>query len=104
MPDVVATSTASMRGVRHSSYSAAVARPVLASQAEAGMKNQDELRGKSEQLKGKAKQAWGDLTDDEPLRNEGVDDEAAGDVQQTLGRGRRKVGEAIEDLGKDIKR
>ena len=68
------------------------------------MKNEDELRGKSEQVKGKAKQAWGDLTNDERLRNEGLDDEAAGDVEETLGRGRRKVGEAIEDLGKDIKR
>ena len=68
------------------------------------MKNKDELKGKSEEMKGKAKQAWGDLTDDERLRNEGVADEAAGDVQETLGRGRRKVGEAIEDLGKDIKR
>ena len=68
------------------------------------MKNEDELKGKSEQFKGKAKQAWGDLTDDERLRNEGVDDEAAGDIRETLGRGRRKVGEALEDLGKDIKR
>jgi uncharacterized protein YjbJ (UPF0337 family) len=68
------------------------------------MKNQDELKGKSEELKGKAKQAWGDLTDNERLRNEGVEDEAAGDVEQTLGRGRRKVGEAIEDLGKNLKR
>jgi uncharacterized protein YjbJ (UPF0337 family) len=68
------------------------------------MKNRDEFKGKAEELKGKAKQAWGDLTDDERLRNEGVEDEAAGDVEQTLGRGRRKVGEAIEDLGKNIKR
>ena len=68
------------------------------------MKNRDELEGKSEALKGKAKQAWGDLTDDERLRNEGLEDEAVGDTQETLARGRRKVGEAIEDLGKDIKR
>jgi uncharacterized protein YjbJ (UPF0337 family) len=68
------------------------------------MKNQDELKGKSEELKGKAKKAWGDLTDDERLNNEGVEDEDAVDVQQTLGRGRRKVGDAIEDLGKNIKR
>jgi uncharacterized protein YjbJ (UPF0337 family) len=68
------------------------------------MKNQDELKGRSEELKGRAKQAWGDLTNDERLRNEGAEDEAAGDVQEGLGRGRRKVGEAIEDLGKGIKR
>src|SRR5215470_11520295 len=69
-------------------------------QGEEPMKNQDELKGKADELKGKAKQAWGDLTDDERLRNEGVEDEAAGDLEQTLGRSRRKVGEAIEDLGK----
>jgi len=68
------------------------------------MKNRDELKGKFEEMKGKAKQAWSHLTDNERLHNEGVEDEAAGDVEQTLGRGRRKVGEAIEDLGKDIKR
>jgi hypothetical protein len=33
-----------------------------------------------------------------------VDDEAAGGVEETLGRGRRKVGKAIEDLGKNITR
>ena len=49
------------------------------------MKNQDELKGKSEALKGKAKQAWGDLTDDERLRNEGVQDEAAGDSKRLSG-------------------
>jgi hypothetical protein len=35
---------------------------------------------------------------------EGLEDEAAGDTEETLERGRRKVGEAIEDLGKAIKR
>ena len=77
---------------------------VLRGQRRCFMKNRDELEGKSEALKGKAKQAWGDFTDDERLRNEGLEDEAVGDTQETLGRGRRKVGEAIEDLGKDIKR
>lgn len=66
--------------------------------------NRDELEGKAEALKGKIKQAAGDLTDDERLRQEGVADEAAGDVQETIGRGRRKAGEFIEDIGKSIKR
>ncbi len=34
--------------------------------------NKDELDGKAEQLKGKVKQATGDLTDDEQLHDEGV--------------------------------
>jgi uncharacterized protein YjbJ (UPF0337 family) len=68
------------------------------------MMNRDELDGKKEQLKGKMKQAAGDLTDNDRLHDEGVADEAAGDVQEGFGRGRRKVGEAIEDLGDSIKR
>jgi uncharacterized protein YjbJ (UPF0337 family) len=67
------------------------------------MMNRDELDGKGEQIKGKLKQAAGDLTDDEQLRSEGIADEAAGNVQEGFGRGRRKVGEAIEDLGDKLK-
>ena len=66
--------------------------------------NRDELEGKAEALKGKMKQAAGDVTDNEDLRNEGLADEAAGDTQDAIGRGRRKVGEFIEDIGKDVKR
>ena len=66
--------------------------------------NKDELDGKANQVKGKLKQAAGDLTDDERLHDEGVADEAAGTVEEGFGRGRRKVGEAIEDLGGKLKR
>ena len=66
--------------------------------------NKDELDGKVDQLKGKVKQATGDLTDNERLHDEGVADEAAGTIQEGFGRGRRKVGEAVEDLGEKLKR
>ena len=66
--------------------------------------NRDELEGKVEAAKGRVKQAVGDLTDDEQLRNEGIADETAGETQDAIGRGRRKVGEAIKDLGDKIKR
>jgi uncharacterized protein YjbJ (UPF0337 family) len=66
--------------------------------------NKDELDGKAEKLKGKVKQATGDLTDNERLHDEGVADEAAGEVQEGFGRGRRKVGEAVEDLGERLKK
>lgn len=65
--------------------------------------NRDEMEGKAEALKGKIKQAAGDLTDNEQLKNEGIADEAAGDTQDAIGRGRRKVGEFIEDVGDKIK-
>ena len=68
------------------------------------MKNRDELDGKADQVKGRAKQAWGDLTNNEQLHDEGAADEAAGDVQEGFGRAKRKVGEFIEDVGEDIKR
>lgn len=66
--------------------------------------NRDELNGKADKVKGKVKQAVGDLTDDEQLHDEGVVDEASGEVQEGFGRSRRKVGEAIEDIGEDLKR
>ena len=66
--------------------------------------NRDELEGKAEQIKGKVKQATGDLIDDQDLHDEGVADEAAGDVQEGYGKAKRKVGEAIEDLGESIKK
>jgi uncharacterized protein YjbJ (UPF0337 family) len=68
------------------------------------MKNRDELDGKAEQVKGKVKQAVGDLTDDERLRGEGVADEAEGTVQEGFGKARRKVGNAIEDIGERVKK
>jgi PAS domain S-box-containing protein len=49
-------------------------------------------------------EAAGEVTDDERLHDEGVADEVTGQKQETLGRSRRKVGEAIEDLGDRIER
>lgn len=66
--------------------------------------NKDELNGHADKIKGKLKQAAGDLTDNERLHDEGVADEAEGDVQEGFGRARRKVGEAVEDLGDKLKR
>ena len=66
--------------------------------------NRDELEGKAQALKGKAKQVVGDLTNDPDLHDEGVVDEAAGRTQDAAGRVRRKVGETIQDIGKAIKK
>jgi uncharacterized protein YjbJ (UPF0337 family) len=68
------------------------------------MWNKDEVEGKVDQAKGRAKQAAGDLTNDEDLKAEGEVDEAGDKVQDAVGRGTRKVGEAIEDFGKKVKR
>jgi uncharacterized protein YjbJ (UPF0337 family) len=65
--------------------------------------NNDELNGKGDQLKGRAKQAWGDITNNEKVHDEGVADEASGDVQEGFGKARRKVGDALHDVAHKIK-
>jgi len=66
------------------------------------MWNKDEMRGKADRIKGGLKKKAGDLRGDEDLRNEGEANEAAGRVQEAFGEGRRKIGEAIKDLGKKV--
>lgn len=66
--------------------------------------NRDEIEGKVDKLKGKAKQSIGRATDDPDLIDQGVADEASGDVQEGFGKARRKVGEAIEDIGEQVKK
>ncbi len=65
--------------------------------------NKNELDGKVDQLKGKAKQAWGDATNDADTYDEGVADEVAGNVEEGFGKARRKVGEALHDVAHKIK-
>ena len=66
--------------------------------------NRDELEGRAQRVKGKAKQAAGDLTDNDRLRDEGVVDEAAGGVQEGFGRARRKVEEVADDIKDELDR
>jgi uncharacterized protein YjbJ (UPF0337 family) len=42
--------------------------------------------------------------DDRELENEGTADRVSGNVKEGFGKARRKVGEAVEDLGDEIKR
>jgi len=69
-----------------------------------GLPNRDELEGKFDQAKGKTKETVGRAIDDRDLENEGTADRAGGKVQEGFGKARRKVGEAIEDLGDAIER
>ena len=68
------------------------------------MWNKDELRGKAERAKGRVKESVGNASNDERLRDEGVADQAAGAAQEGFGKGRRKIGNAIKDIGKKIGR
>ena len=69
-----------------------------------GLPNKDEVKGAFDRAKGSVKEAVGDATGDDQLSAEGHIDQAKGNVRQSYGEGRRKVGEAIEDIGEDLKR
>lgn len=67
-----------------------------------GLPNRDELEGKFDQVKGKTKETVGRAIDDRELEEEGRGDTTGGKVQEGFGTARRKVGEAIEDIGESI--
>jgi uncharacterized protein YjbJ (UPF0337 family) len=66
--------------------------------------NRDEKEGRKDSVKGRVKEAAGALLDDPELQERGADERARGEAQETLGRVRRKAGEALEELGEKIKR
>ena len=63
-----------------------------------------ELRGRWNELKGKAKQAHGDLTDDDVRWEEGKDEEFFGRMQTKLGKTKDEVVSWIRGLRTDRNR
>jgi len=57
-----------------------------------------ELKGKWNEIKGKVKQAYGDLTDDDLKHGEGKDDELLGRLQQKTGKSRDELVKWIKSL------
>ncbi len=69
-----------------------------------GLPNRDEIDGKLDQAKGGIKENVGKVVNDKDLEQEGKADRAKGDVQEGWGKTKRKVGEAVEDIGDAIKK
>ncbi|HEX6285823.1 MAG TPA: CsbD family protein [Pyrinomonadaceae bacterium] len=69
-----------------------------------GLPNRDEVEGKWDQAKGRVKEGVGKAFDDPDLEAEGDADRVGGEAQEGFGKARRKVGEAVEDIGDAIKR
>jgi len=59
--------------------------------------NWDQIQGKWTEYKGKAKQQWGEFTDDDLDRISGKRDEIAGLVQQRYGKTREEAERAVDD-------
>ncbi len=57
-----------------------------------------ELRGNWNEMKGKLKQKYAELTDDDLKYEEGREDELLGRLQQKLGKTDREIREALRDL------
>jgi uncharacterized protein YjbJ (UPF0337 family) len=62
------------------------------------MSTQEKVKGNWNQFKGKVKQRWGQLTDDELQEVEGNFDQLVGLVQQKTGEGRQQIERILNDL------
>lgn len=56
------------------------------------------LKGNWNELKGKIKQSYADLTDDDLLYEEGKDEELLGRIQKKVGKTKQEVKDWIESL------
>lgn len=58
----------------------------------------DKVKGNWNQLKGKAKQQYGELSDDDVAYQEGKEDELYGRLQKKLGKTKQEVKDWIDSL------
>lgn len=60
--------------------------------------NNDRIEGNWKQLKGKAQQKWGELTDDELDKMEGNRTELVGKVQEKYGKSKDEAEREVDDF------
>ena len=60
--------------------------------------NETTAKGGWNELKGKIKQAYGDLTDDDLTYAEGKEDEMWGNLQQKTGKTKDEINKSVADL------
>lgn len=60
--------------------------------------NKDQLEGKWEQIKGAAKRAWGQLTDDDLMKAEGSLEKLYGVIHEKAGDSKEAVREKLDKL------
>ena len=69
-----------------------------------GVPNKAEIRGKFNKAKGGVKESVGRAVGNKDMEREGAKERDKGNVQEVLGKTRRKVGDALKDLGKTIRK
>ena len=60
------------------------------------MPNSDEIKGKWNEMKGKLKQKYDELTDDDLAFEEGKEDEMWGKLQQKLGKTKKEINSLLD--------
>jgi uncharacterized protein YjbJ (UPF0337 family) len=60
--------------------------------------NQDQMKGNWKQLKGKVKEQWGKLTDDDMTTVEGRYDQLAGRIQERYGIAREEAEKQVREF------
>ena len=60
--------------------------------------NKDQVKGKWEQIKGRAKRAWGELTDDDFAKAEGSKDKLTGIITERFGDTKEAINAKLDDL------
>lgn len=63
--------------------------------------NRETMHGSWKQLKGKIKEAWGDLTDDEIQQAEGKRDQLVGTIQKKYGKTKEEVERQLAGFERD---
>jgi uncharacterized protein YjbJ (UPF0337 family) len=64
-----------------------------------GLPNKAEIRGKINKAKGTVKENIGHAVGNRSMEKHGAADRRKASLQETLGKARRKVGDAVKDLG-----
>jgi uncharacterized protein YjbJ (UPF0337 family) len=64
--------------------------------------NKLQIKGNWNILKGKAKQSWADLTDDDLQYVEGQEDELIGRIQRRVGKSREEIEHRLHEWSRDI--
>jgi len=65
--------------------------------------NKDEVKGKLNKAKGSAKESIGRALGDRDMEHKGAEERRRGSAQESVGKAKRKVGDAIKNLGKRIR-
>lgn len=65
--------------------------------------NWDQMEGKWEQVKGRIKEKWGDLTDDDLTMINGKRDQLAGRIQERYGYSKERVEEELNTWERDTR-